>query len=244
MFMNSFDDRSRFLKCVDSLSGKELWSRSIPKARKETAAPPSDPACCTPVCDGKLVCAFFSDAGMIVTDLNGEILWQKDLGPFYSMHRTSALPIIIDNKLIITVDQLQNPFIVALDAKTGDQVWKTERLVGIIEGYSTPVQMKFNKNDGGVLISFDPDSGNIIKRQRLTEATGQYYASTISDGEQMILANLEGKMSLIQLGGDWKPLATIDLEERIVATPMIHEGRLFVRTESMLYCFSADKSAG
>ncbi|MEQ1828538.1 MAG: hypothetical protein ABL921_21430, partial [Pirellula sp.] len=69
------------------------------------------------------------------------------------------------------------------------------------------------------------------------EATGQYYASPVSDGEHIVLANLEGKVSLVEAVSDWKPLSTIDLAERIVATPSIHNGRLYIRTESVLYCF-------
>lgn len=401
MFLTTHDETERSLKCLDAKTGKELWSKSLPKLRKETATPPNDPAICTPVCDEKHVVAFFPDAGILVTDLDGNVKWQRDLGPFYSMHGLSASPMIAQGKLVVTVDQLQNPYIVALNLETGEEIWKTERLIGVTGGYSTPVQMKLgdldllvsaspgeiagydlksgekkvsctgvtnapvglpiiqgnriyyceppgepipmealgpvdknkdgvieleevknsvgtyrlieridngfgngdgkvdqaewdkgfgtflnngglscielnNKqgvveskvvwkytkatpyipslvlvdnrvymiNDGGILISFDANSGDVIKRLRLGEATGQYYASPVSDGSRIVLANLEGKLSLVQAGSEVKPLVTLDLEERIVATPTIHEGRLYVRTESQLYCFGSDKKPG
>jgi outer membrane protein assembly factor BamB len=394
MFFTTHDDTKRSLICIDAKTGKELWVQSLEKLRKETATPPNDPAICTPVCDDTSVCAFFPDAGMIVTNLEGQVRWQKDLGPFYSMHGISASPMIAQGKVVVAVDQLQSPYIVALDLKAGDEVWKTERLIGVTGGYSTPVQMKLNDvdlivsacpgelvgydlatgekrfsctgvtnapvglplisgnriyyceppgeavpmealgpvdknkdgvieleevknsvgtyrlieridkgfgngdgkvdqaewdrgfgsflnngglscielvqnngvieskvawkytkstpyipslmltedkvymvNDGGILIGFNAANGEVLKRTRLGEATGQYYASPISDGSRLVLANLEGKLSLVKAGTEMKSLATIDLEERVVATPTIHQGRLYVRTESQIYCF-------
>ena len=92
-------------------------------------------------------------------------------------------------------------------------------------------------NDGGVMICFDGQTGDIIKRERLGGATGQYYASPIGAGNRMILANLQGKVSLLRTGKDFELLKTIDLEEPIVATPSIYEGRLYIRTQSQVYCF-------
>jgi outer membrane protein assembly factor BamB len=97
-------------------------------------------------------------------------------------------------------------------------------------------------NDGGVLLCLDTTSGEVVKRGRLTGATGQYYASPVSDGKKLLLANLAGQMSLVEAGREWKSLSTLDLEESIVATPSLHNGKLYVRTATQLYCFDALKS--
>ena len=394
LFLTSYEKDSRTLRCLNAVDGKELWTRSIPKLRKETATPPNDPAMCSPVCNDKYVCAWFPDAGMIACSHDGDVKWQKDLGPFYSMHGISASPVLIEGTLIVTVDQLQSPYIAALDIATGQELWKADRLIGITGGYSSPVHMhlsgldlvvsagpgelvgydlktgerkltctgltnapvglpvvqnnriyyseppgepipmealgnadknkdgaielaevessvgtyrlieridngfgnsdgkvdktewdkafgtflnngglscvevsqndgtvankvawKYTKttpyipsalvldgivyiiNDGGILTSFDAATGDVIKRSRLTDATGQYYSSPVSDGQKMLFANLEGKVSLVQSGREWKSLSTLDLEESIVASPSIQSGRLYIRTETQLYCF-------
>lgn len=396
LFLTTYDDENRNLVCLSAKDGSTLWSKSIPKLRKETATPPNDPAMCTPVCDDNVVCAHFPDAGLVVYNHTGELLWKKDVGPFYSMHGISASPILAGDKLLLSIDQLQNPFIAALDIKNGDELWRSERLSGVTGGYSSPVLMqhgdvnlvisagpgemagydlatgekrlsltgltnapvglpivhenkiyyceppgepipmealgpvdknkdgvlefeevkasvgtfrlveridkgfgnndgkvtqdewekafgtflnsgglscveitnqgksvegsvvwKYSKttpyiaslmliedrvyiiNDGGILISFDSKSGEVTKRQRLGNATGQYYASPVSDGNRLVLANLDGKLNLVKLGDSWDQLATLDLEEPIVATPSIHDGKLFVRTKTMLYCFGS-----
>ncbi len=123
---------------MDASSGKELWVKSVKKLRDETATAPNNPATCTPVCNDKMVCVLFPDAGLFVYSLDGELLWQKDIGPFYSMHGISASPILVDGKVIVVVDQLQESYIVALDGKSGNELWRTDRLIGVTGGYSTP----------------------------------------------------------------------------------------------------------
>jgi outer membrane protein assembly factor BamB len=44
---------------------------------------------------------------------------------------------------------------------------------------------------------------------------------------------------VLPAGKDWRVLLTSDLGERVVATPAIADGRVFVRTEGTLYAFAA-----
>ncbi len=399
LFTTSYDGESRVLTCMAEEDGKTLWSQSFKQLRKETATPPNDAATCSPVCDGSVVCAWFPDTGLVVCDMDGRLLWQKDLGPLYSMHGVSASPILADGKIILAVDQLQAPYIAAFDAGSGKELWKVDRLIGITGGYSTPVLVevagkslvvsaapgemvgyelssgerafsvagltnapvgvpvvhgnriyyseppgepipmealgpadqnkdgvielaevkgsqgtfrlieridngfgnsdgqvdktewdkafgtflnngglscvelnerqgvfaaevlwRYSKstpyissvlmlddlvyiiNDGGVLLCLDTTSGEVVKRGRLTGATGQYYASPVSDGKKLLLANLAGQLSLVEAGREWKSLSTLDLEESIVATPSLHNGKIYVRTVTQLFCFDALKS--
>ncbi|MEQ1830792.1 MAG: PQQ-binding-like beta-propeller repeat protein, partial [Pirellula sp.] len=219
MFLTSFDDDTRYLKCIDSTSGKELWVRKLPKLRKETATPPNDPAICTPVCDETFVCAFFPDAGMLVTNLEGDIQWQKDLGPFYSMHGISASPIISNGKLILSVDQLRDSYIVALDIKNGTELWKSERLIGITGGYSTPVVMKWNNRElvisasPGELVGYDLASGD--KLLSCTGITNAPVGLPVIQGNHIYFCEPPGEpIPMEALGGaDKNKDGVIELEE-------------------------------
>lgn len=85
-------------------------------------------------------------------------------------------------------------------------------------------------NDGGVLLCMDATSGEVVQRGRLTGATGQYYASPVSDCKKLLLANLAGQLSLVEAGREWKSLSTLDFEESIMAPPSVHHGKFYVRT--------------
>jgi hypothetical protein len=90
----------------------------------------------------------------------------------------------------------------------------------------------------GIVSTFDPNTGKLLRRERLTDAIGDYYASPIGGDGKVYLASLEGKVTVLRAGADWQVVATSDLGETIVATPAIADSRLFVRTEASLFCFT------
>ncbi len=97
-------------------------------------------------------------------------------------------------------------------------------------------------NDGGILLSFDAESGKLVKRDRLSSATGQYYASPVAGSSKIAFANSDGVLSLVQAGKDWEMLSSIDFEEAIFATPTIHDGMLYVRTTNISIVWGPKKA--
>jgi outer membrane protein assembly factor BamB len=97
----------------------------------------------------------------------------------------------------------------------------------------------FVLKEGGILSSHDPLTGALYKRSRLTGALGPYYASPVASGGRLYLASLEGHVVAVTAAPEWEVEAIGSLGEPIFATPAISEGRLYVRTPSALYCFSA-----
>ena len=91
--------------------------------------------------------------------------------------------------------------------------------------------------DGGILTSLDPASGKILRQGRLPNALDTYYASPVAGGGHVYLVSQQGKMTVLKAGGQWAPVASIDFEDECYATPAIADGRLYIRTRSMLYCF-------
>ncbi len=121
----------------------------------------------------------------------------------------------------------------------GSVKWKYTKSTPYIPSAFVAEGLVYVINDGGILLCFDSETGEIVKRDRLSGATGQYYASPVGTNDRIVLANMQGKLSLLQAGRDFSLLKTVDLEEPIVATPAIYEGRLYVRTRSQIYCFDA-----
>jgi outer membrane protein assembly factor BamB len=93
----------------------------------------------------------------------------------------------------------------------------------------------------GIVFMFDPETGKILKRERLMDALGEYYASPVAGDGKVYLVSLEGKVTVLKVGMDWQVLSTGDLGEQVIATPAIADGRVYIRTEGMLYGFEASK---
>jgi outer membrane protein assembly factor BamB len=91
--------------------------------------------------------------------------------------------------------------------------------------------------DGGIVSSFDPETGKVLKEARLKDALGEYWAQPVAGDGKVYFVSKEGKVSVIRAGAEWEKLSTGDLDEQVIATPAIADGRVYIRTEGMLYCF-------
>ena len=133
------------LVALDRRSGKVLWERvaheGIPKTKRH---PKSSQATATPVTDGRHVIVSFGSEGLYAYDVDGKLLWTRDLGvlnagwfydPDYEWGVGSS-PIIWKNLVIVQCDIQKNSFIAAFDVTTGQPAWRTAREE--IPSWSTP----------------------------------------------------------------------------------------------------------
>ena len=92
-------------------------------------------------------------------------------------------------------------------------------------------------NDSGILLSFDPATGNVIKQGRLHGAIDKYFSSPVAADDKVFLIGQAGQVSVLKAAGDWQVLKVNDLDDEVFATPAIADGRIYVRTRSALYSF-------
>jgi len=97
-------------------------------------------------------------------------------------------------------------------------------------------------NDGGILISFDPATGNVLKQGRLTGAIDKYFSSPVGADGKVFLIGEAGAVSVLKADGDWQILTVNQLDDECFATPAIADGRIYVRTRSALYCFGINNA--
>ena len=92
-------------------------------------------------------------------------------------------------------------------------------------------------NDSGILLSFDPATGNVLKQGRLHGAIDKYFSSPVAADDKVFLIGQGGQVSVLKAAGDWQVLAVNELDDECYATPAISDGRIYIRTRSALYCF-------
>lgn len=161
----SEDGRQRYIHCLDRDSGKVLWEKSFDCPTPET--PHKMNSFATPTCatDGRHVVAFFGPGGLHCLDLDGNTLWSKNLGTFPGVWGIAASPILHEGKVIQNCDAEGPSSIVALDLKTGKEVWKTERAEKPRGGWSTPILIQTGGHEELVLNGefgvrgYDPATG-------------------------------------------------------------------------------------
>jgi len=132
-------DRSRhkwMIYALDKHSGKIVWQRVAfegePRERRHIKATYANS---TPATDGRIVVAWFGSQGVYAYGVDGRFLWKVDLGRLdlgaYDIPTvewgSASSPIIWKDLVILQCDTQADSFIVALNANTGETVWKTER---------------------------------------------------------------------------------------------------------------------
>lgn len=122
--------------CLNKNTGKVIWEQSahrgVPKEMRHIKATHAN---CTPATDGKHVVAFFGTEGLFTFDMDGKLLWKKDLGLLDSGPREAAdldwgfasSPIIHDGKVIVLCAVRNDSFVAAYDVRDGREIWRTAR---------------------------------------------------------------------------------------------------------------------
>src|SRR3954462_3758216 len=84
-------------------------------------------ASATPIVTADRLYVHFGHLGTAALDLDGKILWTQNSLTFAPVHGNGGSPALVNGLLIFSCDGASNPFLAALDAKTGDVKWKTPR---------------------------------------------------------------------------------------------------------------------
>ena len=115
---------------LDRADGKIIWSTTVNEAvPHEGGHPTGSQASSSPITDGTSLFACFGSRGVHCLDLEGKILWSKDLGRMQTRNQfgEGSSPALWGDTLVITWDHEGPSFIVALDKKTGEELWRQPR---------------------------------------------------------------------------------------------------------------------
>ena len=131
-----------------------------PKNSQASPTPVVDP-------DADRVYVHFGADGTAALSTDGEILWSTRF-PYDTQHGNGGSPVLYDGTLFLNVDGYDTAFVVALDAETGQEHWRTPRRQPISQAYSTPLLIKVGEVDQLFSIgafratAYDPASGKAL----------------------------------------------------------------------------------
>lgn len=131
--------------CLNRKTGAIEWDaeahKGVPKVKRH---PKSSHANSTAATDGRHVVALFGSEGLHCFDVDGKLLWKKDLGlldaGFYAVPDAQwgfgSSPIIHDGRVIVQCDVQKDSFLAAFDVNDGREIWRTPRAE--VPGWGTP----------------------------------------------------------------------------------------------------------
>ncbi|MEZ6062751.1 MAG: PQQ-binding-like beta-propeller repeat protein [Planctomycetaceae bacterium] len=238
-------DLKRHLVCVDVASGNVLWDKTVDVVLPEDpysgiGVPAHGYASHTPASDGERVYAFFGKSGVVAFDMDGNQLWQTNVGSESDSNAwgSSSSPIVYGNLVIVTA-AAESRALVGLDGATGKEVWKQEA-ESLDNMWGTPalVELQDGRTDLVLLIPFEmwglnPDNG---KLRWYAEATGaqQANASVVVDDDSDVLyavTSRNGGSVALKAGGKGDVTATqtvwSETDTGSFPSPVLYEGRLY-----------------
>lgn len=173
-------DRRHTLKVIgiDRDDGKMLWERVAyegvvfdDRHKKNTYASS------TPATDGTRVYSFFGSEGLYCYDFKGNQIWKQTFGGIAQMGMGQGTsPVLYENLVILQCDEDsgEKSFIVAVDKRTGKEVWKVSRKVQA--SWATPILVRANQrtelitSGNELVISYDPVTGKELWRCKGVES--------------------------------------------------------------------------
>lgn len=247
----------RHLVCLSRTDGKVLWSRGV------AAALPEDPytgyitehgyASSTPVSDGERVYVFFGKTGVLAFDMEGKQLWHTRVGSASSNRRwgSAASPLLHKNLVIVNAAD-EGRALVALDSKTGKEVWKAEGGASEL-AYGTPtlVELPGGRKElmlgvPGEVWGFDPDAGK-LRWYASIPMRGNICPTLVAAGDVVFVTGgfPTGGCVAIRAGGKDDVTATRILWSSrytsYVPTPVAFGGHLYwVNEKGEAHCLKAD----
>ncbi|HET7286613.1 MAG TPA: PQQ-binding-like beta-propeller repeat protein, partial [Pyrinomonadaceae bacterium] len=249
-------DRKHTFKvlCIDRDTGKILWQSTAWEGTPyDNRHRKSSYAASTPTTDGKLVYAFFGTEGLYAYDFKGNLAWKAQLGNLGTVGMgTGTSPILFDNLVIVQCDEENGAasFIVAVDKKTGKEVWKTPRKVQV--SWSTPLLVRtatraeLITSGTEFLISYDPATGKEFWRHKGVESNA--IPSPVANNEMAYLvAGSPAKIAYaIKLGQNGDLTGTPNVPWKYekgtayVPSPILYGDYLYLTTDrGILTCIDA-----
>ena len=152
---------------INRSDGQVVWQHT---AREELPHEGTHPtgswASNSPVTDGERVYAYFGSRGLYCYDMQGNLKWEKDLGDMTIKlgFGEGSSPVLYDDRIVVNWDHEGQSFIIALDKKTGKELWRVDRDEGT--SWSTPLVVE---NNG--------------KPQIITSATNRVRSYDLASGE-------------------------------------------------------------
>ena len=249
------DEHRLDVLAVDRASGKILWQRTATISRPHEGYHHlyGSFASNAPATDGQRVYAFFGSRGLYVYDLNGKLLWQKDLGLKMAMRLgfgEGSGAVVHNGRVYLQFDHQQEGFVVALNAADGKELWRAPRMEN--SSWSTPLVVEHSGARQLVVTAdtkvkaYDIDTGKVV-----WEVAGlgtNPIPQPVQSGDMVLVMSgyRNPRLMAIRLGrtGDLTGTDAVVWETTrgtsYTASPALHENRLYVIADNgMLSVFNA-----
>lgn len=243
--------------CLDRQTGETVWERTACEVvPHEGHHDTNSYASASPITDGKRLFAYFGSRGLYCYDMDGKLQWDRDFGDMQTRHGfgEGATPVLHDDTLVVPWDHEGESFIVAVNATTGEEIWRQPR-----DEPTTWVTPMAVEHDGRTQVvtngtvrsrSYDLQTGELIWECG-GQVTNPIPSPLIHDGLAICMTGYKGyALRAISLGAEGDVTGTDaivwsrDSSTPYIASPIIVDGRLYFTKSSNAILTCVDAATG
>jgi outer membrane protein assembly factor BamB len=207
LFLTQATDKGhkRGTLCFDRKDGKKRWEQWV-EYKPDEPTHGTNPYCsASPATDGERLVVSHGSAGVYCYDLDGKELWSRDLGPCRHIWGNAASPVIHGDLVILNFGPGPQTFLLAMDKKTGKDVWKVEEPGGKsgekdqaewTGSWSTPMLLNVKGREQLIMSwptnvkAYDPKTGTLLWTcqglERGQTKLGLVYTSPLVSSEAVV----------------------------------------------------------
>ena len=238
LFLVFDHEAESFIVALDKRNGKELW-----RATREEPSSWSTPLAVQHAGRTEIVVSATNKVRSYDAE-TGKVLWESaGLG-------SNAIPVpVYQNGMVYVMSGHRDPKLMAIKlGKQGDLtgsdsiVWSHTRGVS----YTASPVLYDNKlyvvTDNGMISAFNATTGEPYYHQTRLPKGYNLKASPVGANGKLYVATEDGDVVVLKMGEKLEVLATNHLTDQVfIATPVIADGEIFLRSQDTLFCVSDKK---
>ena len=193
---------------VDRKQGELVWQKTVREGfPHESVHETGSYASNSPVTDGEHLIVSFGSNGLFGLDLDGELVWETELGRMHSKHGhgEGSSVVLAGGRVIVNFDHQGQSYVAAYDKRTGERLWKRDR--DEVTSWATPIvvehggQHQVIVSGTGRVRAYDLETGEVVWEcgglsanvvASPVAADGMVYAASSYDTRALLAIRLEG----------------------------------------------------
>lgn len=181
IFLTSAEGEDLILMCI-STDGDEIWRRTLGTGNRSVMRGEGNAASPSPSTDGRHVWAFVGTGDLACFDFDGNTVWRTNLqdryGKFQIQFGMTSTPLLAGDRLYLQLihgdrdPDTREALVVALDKRTGEEIWKRQRVTDA-----------YNENEHSYASPVLYDDGDL--KLLLTHGADYVIAHRLQDGREV-----------------------------------------------------------
>jgi outer membrane protein assembly factor BamB len=227
-------DGDSYLLALDSATGKERWKANRGKDRTSHATPL---VIHTPERDELIINS--SERIDAYNPADGTLLW------YAGKWRQTPVPTPVFHSGVIYMSRgyRNSDFLAMRPGGSGDVtpdhiLWRTSGGASYVPSILYYKDLLYVTNEVGIVTCAEAATGKTVWKKRLG---GIFFASPVAGDDKVYLVSETGETYVLQAGREPVVLAVNNLDERMIASPAISGGQLFLRSDGTLFCIGENR---